>query len=380
MSRKLLIVEEHPAPYRDETFQKVSEQGVELHILTEYRTYAQNNHNEWLYQSPMEAFRTYSAKTTRNRIGVYRSGFIREVRTYKPDVICSSSLVEGFLGKLLVHSRFVYRSDNIHMGNCETTKWKALLLKTMLKTADAMWVPGNAGMEAYQNFISKPIPIYQGAYTNDADRIWENYCHALQQRSELKEKYRVSNDKTVFLFVGKLIPSRHIEILCESLLSLGSVRNRIEVIVCGNGPTENILKSYMKQGLDIVHVESVSLSELEDLYAISDAYIHPGGEPYSLALYEAAICGLPIVASKKVGAVSDCVQDQKNGIITNYLDVQSYTEAMTQIAENYSYFKENAMAVHEDILLHRGVQWSASELMKACGWEVINPYGSGKNC
>lgn len=362
---RLLFIEENPAPYRDETLEQLLKMNVELRIFTEFRTTAMDNHNEWDYSSPLDKIRFYSGKTYRNRFGAYRTGFIKQLKEFKPSVICSGSLIECFLGKLFAKARIVYRSDLINTNACEQSKLKKQVLRLMMKPVDAIWVPGNAGEKAYRYLSNESKKIYQGAYTYDACRIWKQFNFFYQHRYRIRKEYGIENNEYVFLFVGKLIPTRHIEVLCKSFAGLLEKRQNVELVVCGDGPEEYLLNQYFRLNKNVVKIKRVKLNELEKLYAISDVYIHPGEEPYSLALYEAAICGLPIIASEKVGAVSDCMVNN-NGIKVHFCDVNDYIRAMDEVIEHFDEFSQNAVSVHEYIMKERGTKWSSSELLKAC--------------
>ena len=88
----------------------------------------------------------------------------------------------------------------------------------------------------------------------------------------------------------------------------------LRVIVIGDGP-EYIKADAAKNTLDnLLLIKSVEFDELHRYYALADAYIHPGSEPFSLAFVEAAIAGIPLISTHDVGASSDYLIDGYNGI------------------------------------------------------------------
>ena len=105
--------------------------------------------------------------------------------------------------------------------------------------------------------------------------------------------------------------------------------------------------------------------KLASYYAIADAYVHPGEEPYSLALVEAVIAGIPIIASAKVGSTADVLQDGINGIIMRNTESSSVYESMKTIVEEYEEFNKGAQNIKLEIIKNRSIDWAAGELYAA---------------
>jgi len=86
-----------------------------------------------------------------------------------------------------------------------------------------------------------------------------------------------------------------------------------------------------------VHIclsEPVAFRQLAQFYAVADSYVHPGHEPYSLALMQAALCGLPIVATPNVGAACDVLVDGASGLVVPEFDEDALASAMTALGSD----------------------------------------------
>lgn len=165
------------------------------------------------------------------------------------------------------------------------------------------------------------------------------------------------------MFVGKLIPSRHIEVLVEAIRILESKGYDFKVIIIGSGPDKSIVDEAVKQSETIISVESVPYEKLHRYYGLSDAYIHPGKEPYSLATVEAVIAGIPVIATSGVGCTYDYLVDGKNGY---YFDgsAKDLANKMEQVLEG-KIDQTEVEKMQEFVLEERSIEWAARELRYA---------------
>ncbi|MBI4655131.1 MAG: glycosyltransferase family 4 protein [Elusimicrobia bacterium] len=138
------------------------------------------------------------------------------------------------------------------------------------------------------------------------------------EKISAKHKLRLEN-KTVFLFVGRLSPEKRIvefveawgEILAEELVKPG-----IHLALVGKGPEEKKIKDAVEK-LNLR--ESVSMFgqqiELLPYYQAADVFILPSvSEGLSNSMLEAMSCGLAIMASRTGGA-KEAVEEGVNGFL-----------------------------------------------------------------
>lgn len=362
---RVLIVEKHAAPYRDNTFKEFMDKTkAEVCVLSEV-TGNQHNHSEWNYVSCMQKFRKFAKGSIKWRVDSYRKGYLKCLLSFKPNVVVTSSVIEGKLAKLIFRARVVSMTDTVKKGRYANHKWNRILRTWLYQQCDAWWIPGRATERYLRDFLRPDQSIYYGSYTNDAIALDQNIQKYRSEKARHREEVGVLPEDFLFLFVGKMIPTRHIEVLLEAIERLPD-KIKIKFLCIGNGPDYEKAKEYAKCNPRIILIPSVPLQELEKYYAIADAYIHPGEEPYSLALYEAAIAGIPILASKKVGAIYDCLEDGKNGYVFKFCDVKDLCEKIQMVYENTLNI-QNINEKRNFILEQRGIRWAAQELAKACG-------------
>lgn len=361
-----MIVEQYSAPYRDGTYKEfIGRTNAEVLIFSEVRE-NQHNHSEWNYCSPVEKYRCYSKGALYFRIDHYRKGVFKKLMEFRPDVLVTSSVIEGILAKIFVKSRIVLFVDTIKKGRYAHQWWNKILRTWQYRQADARWVPGKAGERYFKEFCKNKCPIFQGMYTNDAIALDRKMTKLMEEREELRLNYGFTKSDFVFLFIGKMIPNRHIEVLIESAQYLENAHSTIKILAIGNGPDFIKAQKYAEKNSNLFLIPSVPIKELEKYYVLADGYFHPGEEPYSLALYEAAIAGLPIVTSAKVGAAEDCMVDGENGYLFDFCNSKEAAEKMQQVADKKLQL-DKIQRMRQFILNNRGVKWAAEQLMQACG-------------
>jgi len=113
----------------------------------------------------------------------------------------------------------------------------------------------------------------------------------------------------LLLYVGRISPEKNIEILVEMMQALAADASaEYHLIFAGDGPRAAWLETIASQTVPgrirlLGHV--AHRDELADLYANSDALVHPNPrEPFGIAPLEAMASGLPVVAPRAGGVLS----------------------------------------------------------------------------
>ena len=362
---KVLILEAHSAPYRDSTFIEFAKDIEQLLLLTEMQQGRETTHPEWAYQSPLEKNRKYIGKPVRLSYFVYHKGIVKELYRFKPDAVVVSSFIEAILAKFICDARVVWCADTVKRGRYGNKKWNEYWLKWMYRRADSFWVPGLLSKTYFEQYIKDERPIYMGSYTDDCYEQAVKIKKMLEIRNTLRESLAISKKSFVFLFVGKLVPTRRIDILLSVANQAAKDNLMLEFLIIGDGEESNKVLEYIKKHKNVKWLPSVHINDLEKYYSLSDAYVHPGEEPYSLATYEAATAGLPIVASKRVGCVLDCLDDGKNGYIAEFGNSDDFYRKIKDVADR-KLATENIIKKQNEILEKRGPNWAADQLKSAC--------------
>jgi glycosyltransferase involved in cell wall biosynthesis len=109
----------------------------------------------------------------------------------------------------------------------------------------------------------------------------------------------------------------------------------LHVVLIGDGPTQKDMRQMAKAlGLD-AHVHFLGKrSDARELLGTFDAYIHlSDGEAFGLALAEAMLAGLPVLAST-TGAFPEIISNELNGLLVSPHDVPRICEELKRIVSN----------------------------------------------
>ena len=90
------------------------------------------------------------------------------------------------------------------------------------------------------------------------------------------------------------------------------------LVLAGDGPERaDLEETAQANGQDRVRYPGyVPYPELPALYAASDLFVHPAREErWGVSVQEALACGLPVVASSRVGAGVDLIEPGRNGFL-----------------------------------------------------------------
>ena len=115
-------------------------------------------------------------------------------------------------------------------------------------------------------------------------------------------------DGTVrLLAVGRLALEKGIDTLLRAADGLP-----VDVVLAGTGPEEERLRELA--GPNVRFLGNVARDELPALYADADALVLPSrSEPWGMTLNEAALAGLPLVATTAAGGAWELIEDGVNG-------------------------------------------------------------------
>ena len=151
------------------------------------------------------------------------------------------------------------------------------------------------------------------------------YC---ANTSRFKE---IANDRPKkFLFIGRLVEIKGVkELLAAYAIYRKSSPQPWDLIVAGVGP----LKSYFENQPGVELRGFVQPNELPSLFDEATCFVLPSlKEPWGLVVHEAAIAGLVIICSHKVGASTWFVRDGQNGHLINP-DTNSIANALKHISK-----------------------------------------------
>ncbi|MGH8552040.1 MAG: glycosyltransferase, partial [Methylococcales bacterium] len=138
------------------------------------------------------------------------------------------------------------------------------------------------------------------------------------QRVELRRNLGVDPDDRVILFVGRIGREKRVLELFQALYPLLQSQPRTRLLLVGDGPELNELKTRCRNS----HVEKqvictgyVERDSIAGIYQLADLFVTASlSEVHPMTMLEAMFCSLPVIARKDESYL-DSVQAGRNGYL-----------------------------------------------------------------
>jgi glycosyltransferase involved in cell wall biosynthesis len=151
-------------------------------------------------------------------------------------------------------------------------------------------------------------------YAVDVESFAERSRLSSEERAGFRERLGVPAAARVVLGLAKF---NEREAPWDLLRAFARVQDPdVWLVLAGDGPARPALEGNAR-GLSRVRFPGyVPYPELPALYAASDLFVHPAREErWGVSVQEALACGLPVVASSRVGAGYDLIEVGGNGFV-----------------------------------------------------------------
>jgi glycosyltransferase involved in cell wall biosynthesis len=195
--------------------------------------------------------------------------------------------------------------------------FKYFYIKNKLKFADGILGIGISATDIYKKFNSK---VFNFPYSMNLDEFYKI------------KRFIIKKDKISFLFSGQLIDRKNIIVLVNVFKSIENDNIRLSII--GSGELEDEIKTLIKNDRRIRLLGFVQPENLPKVYAENDVFVFPSKyDGWGLVINEAMASAMPIIGSKKVGAVEDFIKHKENGFVCDSGE-QSIREGLVYYSEN----------------------------------------------
>ena len=148
------------------------------------------------------------------------------------------------------------------------------------------------------------------------------------------EKYGISKDALIALYVGRVDPEKKVELVIEAFRRAHEVLPKTELVIVGDGVDKVRLEKMVRNSVfsdAVKFLGRVLPPDLYELYKVGDVFATASEiETQGIVLIEAAATGLPLVAVD-AGAVSEICVNKVNGFLCQPGDVDGISMAMVKI-------------------------------------------------
>jgi glycosyltransferase involved in cell wall biosynthesis len=150
-------------------------------------------------------------------------------------------------------------------------------------------------------------------YAIDVEQFRARSRLSSQERAAARARLGLAPGEQAVLAVAKLNPREAPWDLLDALPRLPAA---VRLLIAGDGPSRaEVERRAAALGPGRAHLLGyVPYAELPALYAAADLFVHPAREErWGVSVAEALACGLPVVASTRVGAAYDLLRQGANG-------------------------------------------------------------------
>jgi glycosyltransferase involved in cell wall biosynthesis len=210
---------------------------------------------------------------------------------------------------------------------------KGAWLRLLTRRAAALIAIGTASRRFWESYGADADKIFEARFAVDNDFFASECEKRRDEAAQLRSQLGLAG-KTVFLFVGRLIRRKNVDLIIRAARQLND--DRIAVVVAGSGEERLALEELAGGDPRIIFAGNVPPEELPLYYAISDVLILPATqEPWGLVINEAMASGLAVIAHRHCGAALDLVAPD-NGVALETFSVDELARAMRLIASDRS--------------------------------------------
>ncbi len=361
----------HPAPYRDETFNEIYRRGnVDIDVLFYFAF--DKGHVEWNYERPGFPCSLFRGGLPVGKGDSLKVGLIKRLLDERFDVL----VIPGYARinsmvtityAIATHTPYILILDSIHHEDRKMllSPLKRRIVQFIFKKAKAFWVPGEASSLYLRDLGINVERICQGAYCFDSPTLAAHVDAERQQREQIMGSLSITDGTFVFLSVAKMTKNRCFDLLIKAFTKIRS-GGKVHLVIVGNVPErlsiDSLLDEVGREGVTIV--DPVEFDRLPSYYAIADAYVHSGHEPFSTATELAAISGLPIISTSGVGYIYDLIDRGVEPFIFEPYDLEALTSIMRRVVAERGLFSESGQRIR-NVALQRNARWAAAEFEKA---------------
>ena len=332
--KKVLIVFNHPAPYKVRLFNELSK-SFDLHVIFERK--AASDRNKGFYFEEKYNFTTHKI----HGIKVGREGFIskgvrRHLQYNEYDLVIMNGYSHHAEMKAIDWMKKWHAPYVLYINGGTIKKESSLKRKIKqhyISRANAYFSPDEESNKYLVYYGANPKKIYNYPYST----IYENeIVKEKPDKAKLRKELGIGFDKA-FVSSGQLIARKNYLSLVKEwkkypenyglfLIGDGKQRKEIENLI----KTENIK--------NVVLTGFLPRQEMFKYFQASDAFLFPSKEDiYGHVINEALSQGIPVVSTNKVNSSVKLIKDSKNGFLLESLTGLELENAIKKVLEMDSY-------------------------------------------
>jgi glycosyltransferase involved in cell wall biosynthesis len=233
---------------------------------------------------------------------------------------------------------FIFGTDASSIEPRDESKWKLAAKKiiwpAVFSLAGQVLTASSAGRDM---MISLGFPADRVSMTLDTvDNDWWLAQANAANREEVRRSLGFAPHEKIILFCAKLQPWKRPMDLLRAFASAAIPDAKL--VFAGDGAQRAELEreaATLNISDKVRFLGFVNQSQLPMLYKAADLMVIPSRyEPFGLVVNEAMLCGCPVIASDRVGAVRDLITHGETGYVYPQGDVEALAKTIQQALED----------------------------------------------
>ncbi|MCX8056553.1 MAG: glycosyltransferase [Ignavibacteria bacterium] len=144
---------------------------------------------------------------------------------------------------------------------------------------------------------------------------------------EIKSPYQIK-DGINLLYSGRISKDKNLDFLFELYLKSINKFPDLNLIIVGDGPYLEKLKSKYQTNKRIVFTGGVEHSQLPEIYSIADVFLFPSEtDTFGMVVLEAQACGVPAIVSD-YGGPKEIIVDSQTGFVALRNNIDDWIEKL----------------------------------------------------
>lgn len=242
-------------------------------------------------------------------------GIGRRLAAFGPDAVIINGYALMTMLRALAWCR-MHRVPAIMLSdssiNASAGGWRAALKRRigplLLKQFSAFLTMSDRS-EAYFRRLGVPANRLFRTPTVIDGMFWRARAERTAIRGRRRAELGLQADEVALLYVGKLYPGKRVGDLVAALAALRArgLASKVRLLVAGDGVDRAELERLAtRDGVPATFLGFQNIDQLPDLYCAADVLAHPAEvEQYGMVALEAAVLGLPLILSDRVGSIGE---------------------------------------------------------------------------
>lgn len=174
---------------------------------------------------------------------------------------------------------------------------------------------GTKNESYYKNLGIPDTKVISGKYCIDPKFFTLSKEQSADTRRDWRNKIKVPDNGTVFLFVGRLFDRKRPQDVLELQRRLQD-EEKAYLVIIGNGELEGSVRQSVSRLKRCIYLGFQDQNQTKQAYHGCDVLLVPSQyETWGLVINEAFSCGRPAIVTDKCGAAEDLVLNEETGFV-----------------------------------------------------------------